>query len=51
MDRIHVAVRVRPLNAREQSAGSAWEYTETTISQKAGAAVFAFGTHFDYSIL
>lgn len=32
-DRIHVAIRVRPLNAREEAAGSAWTCDNTSISQ------------------
>jgi hypothetical protein len=31
-DRIHVAIRVRPLNSREQQYNEAWQFDEKTIT-------------------
>lgn len=33
MDRISVAIRIRPLNQREESAGVAWLWDERTVTQ------------------
>jgi centromeric protein E len=48
MDRISVAIRIRPLNQREESAGTAWLWDDRTVTQCAltgrpvANAAFAF---------
>jgi hypothetical protein len=57
MDHINVAIRVRPLNAREISQGQTeiWSYTDKTITQYTPqgrvCANYTFGMYMNYQIL
>lgn len=33
-DKVHVSVRVRPLNEKERGVGSAWLVTDSTVSHR-----------------